>query len=162
MRLKTYKALGLTTLLILTLTPSGSIPAHGQGHSEGSVDVMKPTNCETDEASFNVVRLAAEEGLGAGELLIVVARLGEGEKLRGLNRKRLGSVREWMTINNFLRGRMLFTEGERVRGSGRVEFYIGGKLTQVILTRKNAWLCTRCCDPKPEDFTSYRKKRKKR
>ena len=147
--------------LLWAMALLGSSPAFSQSYLEGNVIVMRSVNCEMDEASFNVVRLAAEEDLGTDELLIVVARLGDGEKLKSLNRERLGNTKEWMTNNNFLQGRMLFTEGERVHGSGRVEFYIGGKLTHTILPRKNARLCTRCCNPRPEDFTSYRRKRKK-
>jgi hypothetical protein len=132
------------------------------GQDRAGVVELKSAGCEIDEANFNIVRVDALERLGENGFLIAVARLGIGDRRRNLNRSRLSATREWLRNAAFPVDRLVLAEGERVSGNGRVEFYIGGKLTHVILPKPNVGLCIECCNPRPEDFTTYRGRRKKR
>jgi len=132
------------------------------GQNQAGVVELKSAGCEIDEANFNVVGVDALERLGDKDFLIAIARLGSGDKRRGLNRIRLSAAKEWLSNAAFPINKLVLAEGERVRGNGRVEFYIGGKLTHIILPAPNFGLCTECYNPRPEDFTSYRRTKKKR
>lgn len=68
--------------------------------------------------------------------LIVVARLGNGEKSRSLNASRLKHVRNFL-INNRGITKIVTAEGERAKGYGRLEFYVGGKLLFTLPVRRN-------------------------
>ena len=131
----------------------------GQGRAE--VVELKSAGCEIDELNFNVVRVDALERLGGNGLLIAVARPGKGDTRRSLNRGRLMATKEWFSNAAFPMDRLVLAEGERVAGGGRVEFYIGGELTHVILPMPNFGLCVSCCNPSQEDF-AYRRGKKRR
>lgn len=146
----------LAVLFIFTSVPTGL------GQDRAGFVELKSAGCEIDEANFNIVRVDALERLGENGFLIAVARLGIGDRRRNLNRSRLSATKEWLRNAAFPIDRLVLTEGERVGGNGRVEFYVGGKLTHVILPTPNFGLCIECCNPRPEDFTSYRRRKKKR
>jgi len=134
----------------------------GSGQDQASIIMLESANCEVDESNFNVVRVDALKSLGENSFLIAIARFGSTDKAQALNRQRLSATKEWMSNAAFPINKLVLAEGERVNGNGRVEFYIGGKLTHVILPKPNMGLCTECCNPRPEDFTSDRRKKRRR
>ncbi len=111
----------------------------------------RPTSCAVRSAVIDGIRYNAL----ADELIIIIARSGDGEMRADLGRRRLHNVRAYWT--EFLpagsRRRpetIVLAEGERVRGFGRLEFYTGGKLIEVIRLKRNADLFTGECYP-PDD-----------
>lgn len=147
----------LLVLLALTSTATGL----SQNQTGSKVVELRSESCEIDEANFNIVRTDALERINDGSSLIAIARLGKEDKSRDLNRKRLNAAKEWLSRAKFPLSKLVLAEGERVSGNGRVEFYVGGALTHVILPKPNMGLCVECCNPKPGDFTSHRKRRKR-
>lgn len=101
--------------------------------------------CEVNAATFdnlaNILR-------SSDERLFVIARLGTGERSRDFNRRRLHNVRTYFTESWPTLGpkRIVFAEGERVEGDGRVEFYIGSRLFQISLVKRGRDICVDCCD----------------
>lgn len=122
---------------------------------------LKSESCEIDESNFNVVMVDALGKSNESGFLIAIARLGRGDKSPSLNRKRLAATKEWMGRAAFPMNRLILAEGERVSGNGRVEFYVGGALTHVILPRANQGLCTQCCQPAPGSFTNNRRRKRR-
>lgn len=95
--------------------------------------VPRPVTCESFAA---LVDNAFVDWQGMqGTYLIFIARSGSAEKA-GLNRPRLRHVEEY--LKRYKNVRQVTAEGERVRGSGRIEIYVGGKLLTVIPVSKNA------------------------
>jgi hypothetical protein len=91
-------------------------------------------------------RLATEQSNRDG-VVIAVARLGDGEYRQELNRRRLQNVLTGLTDNLGLREeRVVLASGGRVRGYGRVEIYVGGKLVDALLVDRGRDLCVDCCD----------------
>lgn len=83
----------------------------------------------------------------SGSVLIAVARLGAGEKSRESNRRRLYNVREYIKDRVGVRAeKIVVAEGERAKGFGRVEFYLGGKMVGGLLLSRNKDLCLLCCE----------------
>jgi hypothetical protein len=99
---------------------------------------------------------AAVEQIKRGGVLVVVARLGDGEGSRELNRRRLYNVREYLEGRGGLAAdKIVVAEGERVRGYGRLEYYLGGKLFEQLLFRRNGYVCHSCCGP-DESYYPYK------
>lgn len=129
--------------------------------NQATVVELQSNGCEIDEANFSVVWNDAKEIPNGNSFLIAIARLGDGDKTRSLNQKRLNATKEYIVGRiGFPANKLIVAEGEKVSGNGRVEFYIGGVLTHVILPKPNFSLCTECCNP--PDFTPRRNIKKKR
>jgi hypothetical protein len=94
------------------------------------------------------------------ERLFVIARLGDGETARRLNLARLEGARFYLVESGRAqKERIVFAEGERVKGEGRVEFYLGSKLYLVSLAGRGKNINFTCCD---DYFPPIRSKRKRR
>ena len=76
----------------------------------------------------------------------VIAHLGTGETNPRLNRRRLNDVKTELGLGNS--PKIIFAEGARVRGRGRIEFYVGSELMSVSLLARNGDFCAACCDRK--------------
>jgi hypothetical protein len=122
----------------------------------------KPLNCEENNLHLDLLaNLTTVEGPRDG-VLIVVARLGDGERSQQLNVRRLHNVRVGLMDNRRIDPqRVMLTSGEPVGGFGRVEFYLGGKLMGVLRIERGKDICVACCDI-DERYYPYREKKKRR
>ena len=92
------------------------------------------THCETTKAELDLVA----QTTGRDKTIIVIARLGGGETSRVINRRRLGGLRDYLeSVRSFPPDKLITAEGERVRGLGRVELYVGGELLMVFTLNRN-------------------------
>lgn len=90
-------------------------------------------NCETNSFVLDHVRDEALKEEDRDRVLIAIARLGEGETTRELNKRRLYTVESYLKVRG-LRSQMLITaQGAQSRGNGRIEFYIAGKLFDTLI-----------------------------
>jgi hypothetical protein len=117
------------------------------------------TNCENHIAVLE----AASRDTDKGGLIIIIARLGSGEARQKLNYRRLYNARTYLT--EYLRLRspetIVTAEGERVKGYGRIEIYVGGRLYHILALRRNADLIVGSCEPKALDDAKQRELRLK-
>lgn len=114
--------------------PRFRIEQKGQGQTPKSLDQW-PMECEgaAQRLDFAVVNTRKLEGA----YLILIARLGTGEFSRSLNQARLSIVEEYV----LRRGsdlKYVLAQGSRVKGLGRLEVYVGGKLADIMPLRRNA------------------------
>jgi len=91
--------------------------------------------CETEATylDFSVIEVRKLQG----SHLIVIARLGAGDKSVRLSRDRLAVVEEYI----LRRGsdlKYVLADGSRVKGLVRVELYVGGRLYRSMPLEKNA------------------------
>ena len=93
----------------------------------------KPINCEHFSASLDIAIIEWQNLKDTR--LILVARLGDGETNRKLNRMRLSYVEDYLNKKNV---QYVFAEGERVKGLGRMEVYVGGRLAMSIPLMKGS------------------------
>jgi len=132
-------------VLALWITVSALVvPAYGsfQGNEKQVLGAHEPAGCETDMAYLDDASAKVAK-LGDG-LVIVVARLGDGESSRSLNRRRLAKVRQYLSEEKGLKERVIVAEGEHVKGYGRIEVYIEGKLLYVLPIRRNKPILSPC------------------
>jgi hypothetical protein len=111
----------------------------------------KPGRCEYRTAVLDGIH----QKTPADETIMVIARLGDGEARPNLSRRRLHNVRVyWTEYHNEGHRRqpetIILAEGERVKGLGHLEFYVGGKLVEVMKVARNADLSIGSCYP-PDD-----------
>jgi hypothetical protein len=118
---------------------------------------VRPINCE-----HNIARLDIAHDKAGNGLIILIARLGDGEFNQEFNRRRLHSARKYLSAYAVRAEEMIITaEGERVRGYGRVEIYVEGKLFDILAVRRNADLSVGSCEPQELDDPRQRELRKK-
>jgi len=123
-------------LLLLTFTAAAQKQTIGP---EGGIGVSeKPLNCEMTFQLMEDVRNLIKAEADEKSVLILIARLGSGEKSRTLNRRRLYNVREGLQGTLAIERPIIIAEGERINGFGRVEVYLGGKFIGALVARKNS------------------------
>ena len=129
---------GLVVLFWLILAAA---PVSAQG-SERPI----PYVCDGNVFILNVAHLRARET----DLIIVIARLGDGETRRALNRRRLHNVRTYLTSELFRKRdpkTVIVAQGERVKGYGRIEIYLKGALFDYLTVKRNGDLIVGTCEP---------------
>jgi len=72
------------------------------------------------------------------EIVIAIARRGDNESSSRLSGQRLQTVRLYLeNTRGMSKERLVTAEGETVRGFGRVEIYVAGKLFMVFTLARN-------------------------
>lgn len=136
---------------LLWLIVAHSVIAQEAGVPERNVEIAN--NCESNIARLDRIHSRA----GHNGLVIVIARLGNGERSRGLNRRRLYNIRTYLNEN---RGRALRTiitaEGERANDRGRLEIYVAGELVDVLGVERGEDLAVGGCDGFDPRFYPWR------
>ena len=82
---------------------------------------------------------------GKDKLFIFITRLGTGERSRNLVRARLYAPSSYLIESRGIpKSRVITAEGERVRGIGHVELYVGGKLWIIFKMERNKHFVSDC------------------
>jgi hypothetical protein len=127
-----YSKVRITLILALCLATASYVVAQ-------TTEPISVTgnNCEANKATFAFVATTAEAE-ETGKLVMLIARLGNGETSRRFNNRRLHNARTYLShTHGISEKRIVIAEGERVPGHGRVEVYIDGKLIVVFNLERN-------------------------
>jgi hypothetical protein len=143
----------LLLVLVLYLASVGGTAAQNQSATD-PLTLQPPDNCEGNAARLDVVRNKSTVA-GENKVTIAIAKLGIGEQSRELNRRRLYSVRTYLTAMGLPSQRLITAEGERVQGHGRIEVYIGGELVEVLSVKRCKDLPVGMCENDLEDKRRY-------
>jgi hypothetical protein len=119
-----------------------------------------PQTCEIHSRILDMTRNEALWGSSKNSAVIAIARLGDGEISRQLNRRRLYNLMVHWKDYQLPEGKLVAAEGERVSGFGRVELYVAGKLFDTLVVKRGKDLCVDCCEP-DERLYPYRQKANK-
>lgn len=155
----THLCLAFVVVLMAVGNLAVALPPVKSNLPQGPRIETRPTNCETHIAMLDI----ADQDASRDGLIIMIGRLGDGERSRELNQHRLHSARAYLTEYRAVRspGTIIIAEGERVAGYGRIELYIGGKLHTAFAIRQNAELSVGSCEPPELDDARQRELRKK-
>lgn len=126
------KATWLPVLLIFMLVPASDAAIRSANVTKPDSHYVvqwvfkrdKPINCEDLGAALDIAIIDWRKLQGTH--MILISRLGTGEKNRNLNRQRLEYVEEYLQKKDV---EYVFAEGAPVKGLGRFEVYVGGRLT---------------------------------
>ncbi len=95
--------------------------------------VVNGDNNETAKAEMDLLAGRAE-----GKLIILIARLGNGESSNSLAQRRLRTINDYLKNTRAVPEEKLVTAvGQRVRGAGRIEAYLDGELFMVFELGRN-------------------------
>lgn len=122
-----------------------SIAQTGSGPGNVQTPYTVLGTCEENiSALSNAHHLAGEDGT-----IIAIARLGDGERNRELNSRRLHNVRMYLTEFDWHRPpqTLITAEGKSLKGYGRVELYVRGVLFAVLQVKRNQDLLVGSCEP---------------
>jgi hypothetical protein len=157
-------AISLICVLCLFLVSVHPIVAQDQpGPPTGYEFSKRPTNCEINIIRMEAVTKQAVQVITHEGVMIAIARLGDGERSREINRRRLHNIRVYLTsYQSFAPQKVITAEGEPASGHGRVELYLGGKLVDVLLVDRGKDLCVECCDGDERYYPYLKDKKRKR
>jgi len=100
-------------------------------------------NCETTKSYMDNAVIEA----GEDKSIIIIARLGSGEGSSKVVRRRLYTLNGYLVeTRGVSKERVITAEGERVRGLGQVEVYVGGKLFIIFKMKRNGDFFNKCSD----------------
>lgn len=140
----------LLLILALGLASAGGIAAQNLSASHP----LPPDNCEGNSARLDVVRNKSGAAV-ENKITIAIARLGSGEQSHELNRRRLYTIRTYLTAMGLPSQKLITAEGDRVKAYGRIEVYIGGELVDVLSVKRCKDLPVGICDNNLEDRRRY-------
>jgi hypothetical protein len=107
----------------------------------------KPAQCQFRTPMLDYI----DQDAKTDGLIIVIARLGDGDIRPNLNWRRLYNVRAyWTEFRRRKSETIILAEGARVKGYGQMEFYLGGNLVYVLKIARNSDVWFGDCYP-PED-----------
>lgn len=130
-------------IVLLLTTFSNGVAQNGSKLADSKIRQPTPTNCESNAAALDAINQLA----GKDNLIIAIARLGNRERKRELNQRRLNNVLAYLTRVGWQRApeTVIIAEGVRAKGYGRVELYVGGKLIVVLAVKRNSDLEVLSC-----------------
>ena len=130
----------------LLLICASAFVARGQAaqgpQTYGGPDGLTGADCEGVMMRLDFIAIAAE-GAGKEQTVIIIARLGTGETSRGLGGRRLRQAADYLNRRISVE-RVITGVGERARGLGRLEFYVGGRLHSIFKVKRNRDLVVGC------------------
>lgn len=131
---------------VLLVCSPGTAQIHPAAASTGTEAI--PRNCEGNVFILNAAHVAADTS-GADTSIIAIARLGDGERNRRINQRRLHNIRVYLTEFGWQRdpATVITAEGERTKGYGRVELYVRGVLFESLAVKRNQDLLVGSCEP---------------
>jgi hypothetical protein len=142
MSLHTKVRLATFLMIICVFVPVTHVQAAQNPQTYGEPDGLTGADCEGVMMRLDFIAITAEE-TGKDQTIIIIARLGTGETSRRLVGSRLRQVADYLN-RRIPRDRIVTAEGERVRGLGHLEFYIGGKLHSIFKVKRNRDLIAGC------------------
>ena len=111
----------IKVVLILLIVSASVVVTHAQTTQSlnpqiyGEPDGLTGADCEGIMMRLDFVAMADKETAFKDQPIIIIARLGSGESVRSLNRRRLQQVADYLN-RRVSTDRIITAEGERVRG----------------------------------------------
>ncbi|MDX6528882.1 MAG: hypothetical protein QOH41_1172 [Blastocatellia bacterium] len=136
---RTKLILGSSMLMVCVMS-STNVVLGQQLVNVGEVETTSATEEGYRRNGINIANLSAQLNT-TNQRAFIIAHLGTGERSRQLNHRRLACIRS-MLINSSP-DKLTLAEGERVKGLGRIEVYLGSELMNVALLARNAVPCHR-------------------
>jgi hypothetical protein len=110
----------------LIIVTACTLPIHGWAAQASREQLKTAPGWEFSSLILDMANLSARE---SGSNIILVARLGEGEISRELNRRRLFNATTYLSTIKRSNVEVIQAEGEPIKeGLGRIEVYVNGRL----------------------------------
>ncbi len=147
-----------TILFLIFIMLTANICFAQERKDEPNIVPVESSACENNPVAISIV---ASEAVQEKERVFVIFRAGRTET-ETANRKRLAYVKK-----NSLERRAAFNKlefiyalGEKSKDEGKIEFYVGGRLSSIIIAPKNRTPCLDCCGDEryyPQDLVKKKR-----
>lgn len=104
----------------------------------------RPNHCWYNNLQLDQIK----QHIPTDKAIIVIARLGDKDLKPNLNKRRLHNIRAYLTLGESYKHTeqsIILAEGEPTKGFGQVEFYLDGRLIEVLKARPNGDLAVTDC-----------------
>jgi hypothetical protein len=128
-------------ILVITIASFSLLSVAQQPQPNAEVEIAQPNEEGYRRDGIAIANLEALLNT-TKEKAFVIAHLGRGETVRQLNRRRLECISNQFGPN-VKADKVILAEGDRVKGLGRIDFYVGSELMHVALIARNGNLCHR-------------------
>jgi hypothetical protein len=136
----------ILVVICLSISTSWSQQESNKTNDVGWDTPRTPLNCEINYSYLELTANKLKDKVNENGVLIVIARLGKEEKNKVLNHRRLHNVQQSLVeLLKVSKEKIVTAESSQAENFGRIEFYLNGKLFGVLLAKKNADICVRCC-----------------
>jgi hypothetical protein len=105
----------------------------GEGAQQPPYVAPSPVTCESFATLVDNARVEWQQI--PGSFIIFIVRLGEGEKSGQLISHRFRDIEDYLKRDKDIR--YILAQGNRTDGLGKIELYVGGRLSAVIPVKKN-------------------------
>jgi hypothetical protein len=134
--MKLLHQITLSTLLLLSVTlavapqTDEAFPTRQQSEFANA----RPQYCWLNHVQFDQIK----QHIPTDKTIIVIARLGDKDSKPNLNKRRLHNIRVFLTAAELgerykhSEDSIILAEGEPTKGYGQIEFYLNGRLIEVI------------------------------
>ncbi len=140
-------------LIILFLISCSVSVASGQ-NSSAEAEIIPADAARCQRNTINVANLKQIARI-KNQKVFVIAHLGSKETSLNISRRRLKDIgAEFDQVSPMSRANLILAEGERVKGQGRVDVYLGSEVYFVSYVPVNGTFCSLCCDTKREFYTN--------
>lgn len=122
---------------------------------------IPPDNCEGNSVRLDGLRDKWRESrvLNEKSVVILIARLGDGEFDDQLNQRRFFTISKYLNLTD---EEVVTGQGGKIKGLGVIEIYINGILVESLTVKKCQDLRVGVCDNDPEDNQRYQMPKSKR
>jgi hypothetical protein len=133
------KRMGISlTVLMIAFLGVHQTNAQNRNLVPRTLPITVGTDTETWKSEIGYL----SQSLTQDEIVILVARLGNKETSSSLNRQRLRVARTYLHVSRgfeppLREDNIVVAQGARVRGDGRMEAYVRGKLFMVFIFKRN-------------------------
>jgi hypothetical protein len=132
-----------TILTMSLLMVCAALNTTAQSNGTPKPITVEENNCESNKAWFDYIAVNSKEA----NTIIIIARLGNGEKSRMYNRRRLHNISTYLNyIRDLPKEKIVIAEGKKVSGRGRVDVYVNGKPFIVFTLGRNQDLAGGDCE----------------
>jgi kynurenine formamidase len=135
----------VTTLLLIALCGIYSVNAQTTVKGDGNAGELNSLELDA----------LANQLMDSNANMKVVARLGDGETDSSLNQTRLETARKYLIeMRGIDKATVTFTEGESIKGEGRLEFYLDNELMLISLAERGKDVRIGCCGDEEDPPTT--------
>lgn len=107
-------------------------------------------NCEDTTSRLGIIKSVFEKEK-PGQQLILVAKLGNKERDLFLSERRLYAIKSYLVLSGINPARIIAAFGEKSKGLGFVDIYIGGTQAEIIFSEYNKTIKLGYCESDVRD-----------
>ncbi len=146
---ESMKLIYQTTLLVLLLFCIDFSVVAQKEESSPNRQPSEFADARPNHCWYNNLRLdEIKQHIPTDKTIIVIARLGDKDLKPNLNKRRLHNIRAYLTFGESYKHTeesIILAEGEPTKGYGQVEFYVDGKIIEVLIAHRNSDLGVTDC-----------------